>query len=80
MTQDDVNLIQQFHAALQQECNKRGVPVRQAGTHEERCPRTGDVYLVSFFFQVFMLQYELYVNVNLEDKERRYGWRPRQMM
>lgn len=73
MTPQDQEMLQKFWTALQQRCNLMGVPVRQAGIREER-DNNGNVYLISCFFQVVMLQYELYVNTNVQGAER-YGWR-----
>jgi hypothetical protein len=75
MNQEDERMIQAFYDALEKRCRMYGIPLRQAGTHQERCHKTGDVYLVSFFFQIMMIRYELFININVTDKADRYGWR-----
>lgn len=74
LTEQDSNLINTFYHSIIQEFGKIGVPVRNAGNHEERCIHTGDVYLTLFYFQVGMERFTLFVNNNMTDVSRRYGW------
>lgn len=74
LTEQDSNLINTFYHSIIQEFGKSGVPVRNAGSKEESCIHTGDVYLTLFYFQVGMERFTLFVNNNMTDDSRRYGW------
>lgn len=73
LTDNDSNLINTFYHSIIQEFGKSGIPVRNAGNREE-VDSNGDVYLTSFFFQIGMQRFELYVNNNINNLEVRYGW------
>lgn len=74
LTEKDSDLINTFYHSIVQEFSKIGVPVRQAGNHEERCINTGDVYLTLFYFQIGMERFTLFVNNNMTEQDRRFGW------
>ena len=44
------------------------------GNREEGDERNG-VWLVSFIFQIGLERFELYVNLNITDEDKRYGYR-----
>ena len=75
LTDQDSELINDFYHGIVEAFGRMGVPVRPAGNHEEYNNQTGEVYLTSFFFQIGMSRFELYVNNNVSDKADRYGWR-----
>lgn len=74
LTQNDSDKINTFYHSIIQEFGKSGIPVRNAGDNEERCVHTGDVYLTLFLFQIGMERFTLFVNNNMTDDSRRYGW------
>lgn len=74
LTQTDSDKINAFYYALERECNKYGVPVMLGGNREEGDERNG-VWLVSFIFQIGLERFELYVNLNITDEDKRYGYR-----
>lgn len=72
LNEKDSELINTFHHALVGECNKRNVACRQLGYKEH-----GDehyIWMISYFWQIHMQRYELYINVNENNPEFRYGW------
>lgn len=73
LTDNDSNLINTFYHSIIQEFGKKGVPVRNAGNHEER-DNLGNVYLTLSYFQIGMERFTLFVNNNMTDHDRRYGW------
>lgn len=74
LTQKDVDKIQSFYYALQDDCSKRNVALRQLGEREYADERTSELFCVGWFFQVQTAKYELFVNLNVEDVNFRYGW------
>ena len=73
LTDKDSDLINTFYHSNAQEFSKIGVPVRQAGTFEER-DNFGNVYLTLFYFQIGMERFTLFVNNNMTEHDRRFGW------
>jgi hypothetical protein len=73
LTQQDSDLVNQFYNSLADKVESMGIPLRLAGQNETR-DNNGDVYLVSFYFQVMMSKFELFVNTRMP-RDRRYGWR-----
>ena len=73
LTDKDSDLINTFYHSIVQEFSKIGVPVRQAGTFEER-DNFGNVYLTLFYFQIGMERFTLFVNNNMTEYDKRYGW------
>lgn len=74
LTEKDSDLVNTFYHSIVQEFGKSGIPVRNAGSKEERCIHTDVTYLTLFFFQVGMERFTLFVNNNMTDDSRRYGW------
>jgi hypothetical protein len=73
LTEKDSELINIFHHVLLAECNKIGVPCRNLGFRETGNEHQG-IWGVSYFWQIELSRYELYVNINELNPEFRYGW------
>lgn len=73
LTEQDSNLINTFYHSIIQEFGKIGVSVRNGGNFEER-DNAGNVYLTLFYFQVGLERFTLFVNNNMTEHDRRYGW------
>lgn len=73
LTDNDSNLINTFYHSIVQEFGKQNISVRSAGNHEER-DNFGNVYLTLFYFQIGMERFTLFVNNNMTEHYRRYGW------
>lgn len=72
LNEKDAELINAFHYALMDECSKKNVACRQLGYKEhgnEQC-----IWMVSYYWQIHMQRYELFVNVNESNEEFRYGY------
>jgi len=73
LTDTDSDKIYTFYHAMTAAFGKVGVSVRSAGQHEET-DKDGNVYLTLFYFQINMERFTLFVNNNMTDDSRRYGW------
>jgi hypothetical protein len=72
ITKRDEELIQSFWAELQSRTVSMDIPCHYTGNKE-----IGDenaIWLVVYTFQVFMIRYELFINIHVEDEQERYGW------
>lgn len=69
----DSELIQQFHYALEGECSKKNIAFRQLGYREHGDENNG-IWMISYFWQIHMQRFELFINVNEKNDEFRYGW------
>lgn len=73
LTQQDNELINNFYNKLADRLEAMGIPLRVLNQHEHIDNNIG-VYCVSFYFQVMMTKFELFVNTKMAG-ERRYGWK-----
>lgn len=73
LTQKDSELINQFYNALADKCEQLNIPLRSAG-HKQETDNNGNPYVISYYFQIMMSRFELYINCNAIEGQR-YGWK-----
>lgn len=72
LTQNDADKIRAFHYALMDECSKKNVAFRELGSKDHGNEQY--IWMVSYYWQIHMVRYELFINISEPRGEYRYGY------